>query len=808
MLAFSIQFDASALELVDWDDSHVFDHFSKCDTKRVFAGKGRITFVCASKGGNRPVPPRIRKFFDMKFKVLARGAGIGLVPNKSMLSNDYTYSAPQRQYVELCRSVYAGFAMSGKTQDLSLTVVTPSHTVDDVTGNNIPCVPEGGLAIVHVKYSASDFKRTSALSFQVLGINSGVKLEHIEGPKWQGSCAIAAMFAKAGAVTFSCAALGANGQPAPKIIPASEDHVLKLTLRGTDRHGPIRLKIVPDTALVAEGYTYEIKTSRQSRLVNTKCWVSGSPTPAPLPSTPAPTPFPRTFMGIWKYTPSGAKKAHTATIHVQPDNRVKVSSPGEFWSPTAGHHDANVLVILGMQGKLGAVGKHIRWSNGMVWHKWVPKNVLQPPPPQPRRRHHVLQPPPPQSRRRHHVVPTPKPIFGKLKASQCHVTAWSTFSKCPKCGHATKIRLRSAHPLKGAWGMCPQKLSDRELCTYRKCTDAPTPAPKPKACPAGTFMPDPHTCQKCPRGKHSPVQSFGGLTFGKKSKCEWCPLGFLAPQLGMAQCMRCPAWANCKGAIQRPTPVPTPRPRTLQPPPAAGLGWKLVRRVKAGAHWHPAADFLHGTAVYGTPKKYGDAKATWSVSFAHDKFDEFCFATGDNAMWLVAAKDQVLHTQRGLFSAVVKLSSKSSKLQHVKWYNRGPPFKEDPWISAVDHNKAKHTAMLYGGNSEQAFTNFMSKHVGANVWIRHSAAGLQLEKARKAKALAAQTAKAFARARAPTPKPNIKFFTKANHPLKGAAPTPLPEKKVKTCVLKPAVKKLCLAHQGCCRKNECHLFGC
>ena len=196
------------------------------------------------------------------------------------------------------------------------------------------------------------------------------------------------------------------------------------------------------------------------------------------------------------------------------------------------------------------------------------------------------------------------------------------------------------------------------------------------------------------------------------------------------------------------------------------------------------------------------------MSFAHDKFDEFCFATGDNAMWLVAAKDQVLRTQRGLFSAVVKLSSKSSKLQNVKWYNRGPPFKEDPWISAVDHNKAKHTAMLYGGNSEEAFTDVMKKHVGANVWIRQRAAGLQLEKARKAKVLAAQKAKAFARAHAPTPKPSIKFFTKASHLLKGAAPTPVPEKKAKTCVLKPAVKKLCLAHQGCCRKNACHLFGC
>ena len=63
-----------------------------------------------------------------------------------------------------------------------------------------------------------------------------------------------------------------------------------------------------------------------------------------------------------------------------------------------------------------------------------------------------------------------------------------------------------------------------------------------------------------------------------------------------------------------------------------------MRRVKAGTEWHPATDQLLGTDVYGTPSS-ATADATFSVEFG--AFDQFLFATGDGAKWLIADKEQV-----------------------------------------------------------------------------------------------------------------------------------------------------------------------
>ena len=71
-----------------------------------------------------------------------------------------------------------------------------------------------------------------------------------------------------------------------------------------------------------------------------------------------------------------------------------------------------------------------------------------------------------------------------------------------------------------------------------------------------------------------------------------------------------------------------------------GGGWILVRHVPAGNSWHKATDQLKGTDVYGTPCG-ATCNKEWSVKFAHQQFDQFLFATGDEKKWLIADKDDV-----------------------------------------------------------------------------------------------------------------------------------------------------------------------
>ena len=79
-----------------------------------------------------------------------------------------------------------------------------------------------------------------------------------------------------------------------------------------------------------------------------------------------------------------------------------------------------------------------------------------------------------------------------------------------------------------------------------------------------------------------------------------------------------------------------------------------MRRVKAGTEWHPATDQLLGTDVYGTPSSAA-ADETFSVEFG--AFDQFLFATGDGAKWVIVDKEQVRHGSSGL-------------ARRVAWVNR------------------------------------------------------------------------------------------------------------------------------------------
>ena len=141
-----------------------------------------------------------------------------------------------------------------------------------------------------------------------------------------------------------------------------------------------------------------------------------------------------------------------------------------------------------------------------------------------------------------------------------------------------------------------------------------------------------------------------------------------------------------------------------------------MRRVKAGTQWHPATDRLQGTDVYGTPSS-ATADETFSVEFG--EFDQFLFATGDGAKWLIADKDQVYGSYSNSQRTILR-SSISETSYLARWYNRNG-YQEDPWISLTDHDGARTTGnILYGGNRAGGThaTTILPYHNGANVFVR------------------------------------------------------------------------------------------
>lgn len=125
--------------------------------------------------------------------------------------------------------------------------------------------------------------------------------------------------------------------------------------------------------------------------------------------------------------------------------------------------------------------------------------------------------------------------------------------------------------------------------------------------------------------------------------------------------------------------------------------WKLVRRVKAGNSWHPSSDHVRGTDVYGTPCGATD-DCTFSVAFDHESFDEFMFATGDGANWLIADKEEVYASSANTLR-MIESSSTSCLPYEARWYNRSGN-SEDPWLSLTDHHHAIGAGdILYGARS-------------------------------------------------------------------------------------------------------------
>jgi len=153
-------------------------------------------------------------------------------------------------------------------------------------------------------------------------------------------------------------------------------------------------------------------------------------------------------------------------------------------------------------------------------------------------------------------------------------------------------------------------------------------------------------------------------------------------------------------------------------PMCLSTSWKHVRHVPPGNSWHPAIDQLVGDEVYGNSVENGIA---WSKDFESEvpDYNEFLFATGDKVKWLVAPKSSVLGFYANSDRTITR-SSINSKEHSAKWYRRQGS-KEDPWISLTDHSSAIGEGnLLYGENSYGTRSEVLTKHGGADVYIRKS----------------------------------------------------------------------------------------
>lgn len=129
-----------------------------------------------------------------------------------------------------------------------------------------------------------------------------------------------------------------------------------------------------------------------------------------------------------------------------------------------------------------------------------------------------------------------------------------------------------------------------------------------------------------------------------------------------------------------------------------GGGWTLVRRVKAGATWHPAMDHLVGSEpAYGTYSLDPTADESFGVPFQNMDYDQFLFATGDAQIWLIADREQVLEQFGGPTQRQIVMSSTSPTPYTAAWYNRAGN-REDPWCvwTEISMYHARSHSFAYG----------------------------------------------------------------------------------------------------------------
>ncbi|CAE7631253.1 unnamed protein product [Symbiodinium microadriaticum] len=146
-----------------------------------------------------------------------------------------------------------------------------------------------------------------------------------------------------------------------------------------------------------------------------------------------------------------------------------------------------------------------------------------------------------------------------------------------------------------------------------------------------------------------------------------------------------------------------------------GDGWGLVRRTEGSTF--PDTDQLTGTSERGTAHSNPRGPA-FSKKFDAVDFDEFLFATGDCAKWMIMKKSEVLAWYANSDRKVLK-SHLSDTPYKARMYRRHG-VAEDPWITYGHHD---HCKGLYVENNlvpHCGSNNLGTKHQGLNVFIRNT----------------------------------------------------------------------------------------
>ena len=180
-----------------------------------------------------------------------------------------------------------------------------------------------------------------------------------------------------------------------------------------------------------------------------------------------------------------------------------------------------------------------------------------------------------------------------------------------------------------------------------------------------------------------------------------------------------------------------------------GIGWKQVRHVPSGTHWHPAVDRLQGTQVYGDP---ADGSQPWSIQFDDIRYNEFKFSTFDQSLWLVASVNQVIGQNYDSQPRLVESSSDSEVAYNATWMNRAS-VQEDPTISLRNYKDCQNrgACILYSeaGNSSPSSIQALKQHGGADVYVRWNPKLYRQQKAQKEAAEAARKAEEANRPKKP-----------------------------------------------------------
>ena len=160
-----------------------------------------------------------------------------------------------------------------------------------------------------------------------------------------------------------------------------------------------------------------------------------------------------------------------------------------------------------------------------------------------------------------------------------------------------------------------------------------------------------------------------------------------------------------------------------------GGGWTLVVHHNNTGCWMPNSD-LRPDFSHGTYQPDPLSSEDFYMNFSSLDFDEFLFAWGDYAAWLVTPKSSIYAPWCDDWCyCMVPITASSCQTSHptyFRWCLR-LGVEEDPWVSLGDHygscGYGYSEGILYGEHADYCaciHTAAKNAHQGANVFVRVS----------------------------------------------------------------------------------------